>query len=349
MNIKRPEAITKNTIIKESTKNNTSINMDNYFNNTAIVKLALRWRYHLAVIVLIAAVLGAIFSSPFFMTPLFRSEAVVYPANIDSYSDESETEQMLQLLQSQDIVDSMVRIFNLGEHYKINPEYKYYRTALFMEFRKNVKIGKTPYEAISISVRDKDPLQASQMVEQILRLYDQKVSHLHKSKYREVLDMYEKQLAYKRNLIDSLQKRMYVLGTEYGLIDFSAQSQEIMRGYLRTVYGTGSANINTAGVNELKQNIEKYGGEMLVIMEMLQHEARTFVDVKVDYELAMRFYNADMTYSNIVTHPFPSDKKVFPVRWVVVALSALGAFLLAMFVIFMLENKHIIANIQQED
>lgn len=322
--------------------------MDNYFNNTAIVRLAYKWRFHLAAIVLVAAILGAIFSGPFFITPLYRSETVVYPANIDSYSDESETEQMLQLLQSQDIVDSMIRIFDLGVHYKIDPEYKFYRTALISEFRKNVKIGKTPYEAISITVRDKDPERASIMANEILRLYDLKVAHLHKSKYAEVLEMYERQLRYKRNLIDSLQNRMYVLGTEYGLIDFSAQSQEVMRGYLRTVYGTGNVNINTAAVNELKRNIELYGGEMLVIIEMLRHEARAFVDLKIDYELAMRFYNADMTYSNIITHPFPSDKKVFPVRWVIVALSALGAFLLAMLIIFMLENKHIIVSIQQE-
>jgi uncharacterized protein involved in exopolysaccharide biosynthesis len=322
--------------------------MDNYFNNTAIVRLIIRWRYHLTVIVLIAAMLGAIFSGPFFLTPLYRSEAVVYPANINSYSDESETEQMLQLLQGQDIVDSMTHIFNLGEHYEIDPDYKFYRSALFLEYGSNVKISKTPYEAISISVRDKDPELAARMAGEVLRLYDTKVAALHKSKSKEVIDMYMKQLKLKKAVIDSLQNRLYTLGSKYGLIDYSSQSQEIMRGYLRTVYGTNMSNINTKGVNELKTNIENYGGELLVVVEMLQHESRTYVDTRVEYEQALRFYNAEMTYSNIITHPFPSDKKAFPVRWVIVALSALGAFLLSMLVIFMLENKHVIVGIQQE-
>lgn len=314
-------------------------NMDNFFNNTSLVGLILRWRFHLAVITVIAAVLGAVFSGPFFITPLYRSEAVAYPANINSYSDESETEQMLQLLQSQDITDSVIARFDLMKVYKIDPNYKFWRTALHTEYRQNVKIRKTPYEAIAITVRDADPDRAADMAGEILKLYDHKVGSLHKSKYKEVISMYEEQLRLKRRVIDSLQERLYVLGTEYGLIDYSVQSQEIMRGYLRTVYGTTTANINTRGVEELKKNIEKHGGELLTIIEMLQHESRTFVDIKLDLESAQRFYNANLTYSNIISKPFPSDKKAFPVRWIIVAFSALGALLLSLLVIFFIENK----------
>ena len=53
----------------------------------------------------------------------------------------------------------------------------------------------------------------------------------------------------------------------------------------------------------------------------------------------MRFFYSDLTYSNIVTEPFPADKKAFPVRWVVVALSGLGAFLLSIVIIFIIENR----------
>lgn len=313
--------------------------MDNFFNNTSLVGLVLKWRKHLAVITLLAAILGAVFSGPFFITPLYKSEAVVYPANINSYSDESETEQMLQLIQGQDIIDSMIVQFKLMEVYKIDPSYKYARTTLQYEYNQNVKIKKTPYEAISIVVRDKDPERAAAMASAILHLYDQKVAQLHKTKYREVAHMYELQLERKKKTIDSLQKRMTELGTQYGLVDYSMQSQEIMRGYLRTVMGN-SANINTKGVEELKQNIGLHGGEMITITEMLQHESNTYVDIKLDYESAVRFLNADLTYSNIISKPFPSDKKAFPVRWVIVALSGLGAFLLTVLAIFAIENKH---------
>lgn len=313
--------------------------MDNYFNNTSLIGLLLKWKYHLAVITIVAAVLGAIFSGSAFITPLYKSEAIAYPANINSYSDESETEQMLQILQSQDIVDSMVIKFDLLNDYKIDPDYPYWKTALMTEYHEKVKISKTPYEAISIVVLDKSPEQAANMANEILHLYDEKVSYMHKSKRWEVIQMYERQLRTKMKLIDSLQTRLQFLGTQYGLIDYSVQSQEIMKGYLKTFDGSNSAGVNTKGVAELKKNIEQLGGELLTIVEMLQHESRTYVDIKVDYEQEMRFFRSSLTYSNIISRPFPADKKSYPVRWIVVALSAMGALLISILVVFAIENK----------
>lgn len=314
--------------------------MDNYFNNTSFVNLILKWRLHLAVIIVAAALAGTIFSGSAFITPLYKSEAVAYPANINSYSDESETEQMLQILQSQDITDSMIEKFQLVQHYEIDPTYKYFKTALLAEYHQNIKISKTPYEAISISVKDKDPEKAAAMAMEILKLYDHKVASMHKSKSGEVIQMYEMQLSAKKALIDSLQNRLYEMGNDYGLIDYSAQSQEIMKGYLRTIYGNNGGNINTKGVLELKSNIEKHGGELLTVTEMLQHEARTFVEIKLDLEQAQRFNRSKLTYSNIISKPYPSDKKAYPVRWIIVAFSALGAFLLAILVIFVIDARN---------
>ncbi|MDP3444300.1 MAG: hypothetical protein Q8T08_15690, partial [Ignavibacteria bacterium] len=82
-----------------------------------------------------------------------------------------------------------------------------------------------------------------------------------------------------------------------------------------------------------------HGGELLTITTMLQHESHTFVETKLEREQALRFYEAALTYSNIISQPFPSDKKAFPVRWVIVAFSSIGAFLLSLLIIFVLENK----------
>ncbi len=313
--------------------------MDNYFNNTSLIRLLLKWKYHLVVIFVVAILLGAIFSGPAFITPLYKSEAIAYPANINAYSDESETEQMLQVIQSQDIVDSVVNKFKLMEHYEIDPEYAYWRTALMRAYHENVKIGKTMYEAISIIVFDKDPQIAADMADAILYFYNLKIAELHRSKRREVIQMYDGQLIAKRALIDSLKEQLKDLGTTYGLIDYSVQSQEIMRGYLKTFDGSDARAVNNAGVNELKENIQQLGGKLLTTVEMLQHESRTYVDIKVDYEQELRFYNSNLTYSNVISKPYPSDKKAYPVRWIIVALAGVGSLLIAILVIFAIENK----------
>ena len=303
--------------------------MDNNFNNLSLVQLVLKWKWHIIINTVVAALCGAIFSSSMFITPLYKSVAVAYPANISPYSDESETEQMLEIINSTSIMDSIVEKYNLSEDYKINKADQFAKTYMINEYRSKVKIGKTPNEAVSISVMDKDPFVACDIAKDILNFYDQKVHNLHTQKVGEVVAMYERQLNEKQRNIDSLKDRLTTISTEFGVTDYSSQAREVTRGYL-----SGSAK-----ATELKNNLETYGAEAVDLRTKIEAEANTYVSTKVDYEQNLRFYYSDLTYSNIVTEPFPADKKAFPVRWVVVALSALGALLLSIVVIFIIENR----------
>ena len=303
--------------------------MDNNFNNLSLVQLVLKWKWHIIIITVVAALCGAIFSSSMFITPLYKSVAVAYPANISPYSDESETEQMLEIINSTSIMDSIVAKYDLWTDYKINKADQFAKTYMINEYRSKVKIGKTPNEAVSISVMDKDPFVACDIAKDILNFYDQKVHDLHTQKVGEVVAMYERQLNEKQRNIDSLKDRLTTISTEFGVTDYSSQAREVTRGYL-----SGSAK-----ATELKNNLEAYGAEAVDLRTKIEAEANTYVSTKVDYEQNLRFYYSDLTYSNIVTEPFPADKKAFPVRWVVVALSALGAFLLSIVVIFIIENR----------
>ena len=303
--------------------------MDNNFNNLSLVQLILKWKWHIIIITVIAAICGAIFSSSMFITPLFKSEAVAYPANISPYSDESETEQMLQIINAQSIMDSIVEKYDLWTDYKINKDDKFARTYMLNEYRSKIKISKTPYEAVSITVMDKDPFVACDIARDILKFYDQKVHNLHTQKVGEVVAMYEKQLTEKQRNIDSLKSRLTEISTEFGVTDYSSQAREVTRGYL-----SGSAK-----ATELKNNLEQYGLEAIDLRTKIEAEANTYVSTKVDYEQNLRFFHSNLTYSNIVTEPFPADKKAYPVRWVVVALCGLGALLLSIVTIFIIENR----------
>ena len=53
----------------------------------------------------------------------------------------------------------------------------------------------------------------------------------------------------------------------------------------------------------------------------------------------MRFLDGYMSYTNVISEPYPADKKSYPVRWVVVALCGLGAMLLSIVAIFIIENR----------
>jgi capsular polysaccharide biosynthesis protein len=314
--------------------------MENYFNNTNLINLLLKWRLHLLVIVVGAAILAMIFSSPWFITPKFKSYAVVYPANVSPYSEESEAEQMFQILQSQDIKDSVIAKFDLARHYKIDPSYKYYRTALNYEYTQSVNITKTPYDAVSIEVLDKDPQMASDMVNAIIAFYNKKVRKMHKGKYAEVINMYDELLRKKMAHIDSLKKELYDLSVKEGLLSYEATSEQIMMGYLGTVMG-GSSNVNKPEVLRLKENMERRGGDLVLLVESIKQEVRTYTDFKVEYEDAMRFYDSDLTYCNVITSPFPADKKSYPIRWLIVSISVLMTFFFAVMIMLLIENLRV--------
>jgi capsular polysaccharide biosynthesis protein len=314
--------------------------MDKYFDSTNLTNIVYKWKIHLIVIVGIAAILAGIFSGPAFITPLYKSTAILYPANINAYSEESETEQMLQIMMSQEIVDSMIKKFDLAKHYEINPRYKYFKTVLLGEYHDKVSISKTPYEAVQIKVEDRNPDTAAMMVNAIIKFYDKKVDYLHKSKYREVVDMYERQLARKRRILDSLKNIMYKLGTENGIFEYDYQSQQIMRAYLGSLGGNPS-KIKSKEVKRLVKGMQEHSGQLVEVVEMIQDEAANYVDVKQDYELAQRFVNSNLTYSNVVSYPYVPDKKSYPIRWLFVVGAALAAFVFALFIIFWIERKKI--------
>lgn len=310
--------------------------MSNFFDNTSMIQVLYKWKWHIVVITIAAAIIGAVFSSSRFITPMYKSEAILYPSNVAAYSDETFTEQMLQIMQSNEIMDSVVEKFNLMRHYKIDKGYKYWKTALIGEYRDNVRISRTPYDAVLIKVLDKDPEMAYNMVNEIIRLYDNKVRTLHKIKRAETVQMYKRQLDEKQEFIDSLKQRMAEISTNYGVVEYASQSREVTRGFLGN-----NGSKKSDDVKEMKSNIQQYGPEIISLTQMIQSESQAYSAVKLDYEQELRFYNAEMTFSNVVSHPFIADKKTYPVRWVVVALCGLAACVLSILVVYVMEHKNI--------
>ncbi len=308
--------------------------MEPFFNSKTIVDILFRWKIHLAVIVVLALVISVILSGPMVITPLYKSYAVVYPSNVAPYSDENETEQMIEILNSGDIRDSVIAKFNLAAHWKIDSNYTHFLSTLYWIYIQRVKISKTPYEAVNIGVLDPDPRMASDMVNAILEFYNMKVRKMHKDKFYEVVINYEIVVNEKKRKIDSLRQRAEELGTKFGLMDYQAQTREVMRALL----GTGNQTGRYSEAVKYKKNIEEKGPEMMLIQEMMSAETEEFAVFKLDYDRALLDYNREYTHMNILTKPFVSDKKSYPIRWLIVVVSVLAVFSIALIVIGLIER-----------
>jgi capsular polysaccharide biosynthesis protein len=311
-------------------------NMNSFFNSSSILDILSRWKVHLAVIVVLAAILSMFLSSSVIITPLYKSYSIIYPSNVAPYSDETETEQMIQILQSGDIRDNVIKKFRLADHWKLDSNDRHFTSLLNWVYSKWVKINKTPYDAVRIEVWDPDPVMACDMVNAIMEFYNMKVRIMHKEKFLEVVQNYEPIIQQKKGKLDSLTQRAQELGMKFGLMAYESQSREVMRSILGT---SGGSRYSEA--LKYKKNLEEKGGEMLMIQELMRAEAEEFAFFKLDYDRALLNYNREYTHLNLLTKPIPADKKSYPIRWLIVVVSVLAVLFLTILVIGIIEQSRI--------
>lgn len=314
--------------------------MNPYLNNKNLLELVAKWKIHLIIIAVIAGVISVLFSSPQFIKPKFKSFSVVYPDNLGEYSEESHTEQMLEILNSQEIRNQVIIEFQLDQHYKISKDYKYYQTAILAKFADNVSFRKTENEAVRIEVLDTDPQTASDMVDSLLSYYDQKVRAIHNRKYKEELDIRTEELKRQRNQIDSLQKRLEILGRDYGVMESAGLAEGLSTAYFNMLaQGKGNSEAGKP-IRDVYYQIAAKSPEFSGIFLEMGNLYDLLGITQGLYNDAYREYHKKITYTNVVSRPFPADKKFWPKRSVIVLGSVLLTLILAIIVIGTIENRN---------
>lgn len=161
-----------------------------------------------------------------FLLPVyFLSSATIYPAeityvestdllyrrgNLNDYGDIQEAEQILEMLESTDFKLKIVDSFALFDHYNIDPNSNDPVYQVLTKYKNQIKAKRTRFNAIKISVEDKDPALASAMVNGILihlnKFMNTVVTTRMKSHYTHSLQTRDSLQTVFLTLQDSLQK-----------------------------------------------------------------------------------------------------------------------------------------------
>ncbi|MBQ1654767.1 MAG: hypothetical protein II575_08700 [Bacteroidales bacterium] len=294
--------------------------MESYFKTKSIFNLIAKWKWHLLIITVVAAVLGYVFSCPYFIHPKFKSSATLYPANIICHSDESESEQMLQMLESDDIKFQIIEKYDLYNHYAIDTNRNGSLAKMMSYYEDNVIIEKTPNDAVMITVCDEDPQVAADMVNSIIEGYDNLVLKINAEKSIEILRIYSDAAAEKEHIIDSLSEVLKKYGTEYGMIDVKSQTRSL-----------GEAN-------PIIKNWQEYRAEFTKTDSLLNNTIQRYnKDLKI-CEDARRDISKQQTYSHIISKPYVADKKFYPVRWIITLFCGIGGCLIGIIAIAIIEG-----------
>lgn len=311
--------------------------MDNFFKSSFIIKLVLKWKWHLMVVFALSVILSVFFSGPYFIKPKFKSFAVLYPANIAPYSAENNTEQMLQLLNSEDLLLDIVKKFKLNLEYNIDTADRFYRTKVLGRLKSNLTIRKTEFESVVIEISDYDPNQACDMVKEFINLMNLKARELQRNKTAEIVKINFDQMTDKLRQIDSIETRLQTLRKEYNILDYKIQVKEYSKGYVKNVTnGKGSAKND---ISTTLDNLKTYGGEYYLLDTYLWGLITSYNTIKTEYDKSVSDLKKELTYTNMVTNPVPADKKSYPVRWLIIAITSVSALLFSLMLFSFIGNR----------
>ncbi|HPF63395.1 MAG: hypothetical protein M9926_00475 [Lentimicrobium sp.] len=323
------------------------------FDSTSLGMFLFSWRKHLIIISLSAAILAAFFSSSLFITPLYRSTVVLFPVSSNSVSrallsdqpaaktdilefgEDEQTEQMLQILSSGKIRDKVVEKFDLMKHYKINPRSKYKNTELHRQYESNITFRRTEFMAVRISVLDRDPQMAADIANAISELLDSTKNAMQRERAMKGFAIVQQEYFQLRDDIARMEDSLRVI-RELGVYDYESQS-EMFNQQLAIEIARG----NERGIASLEEKLSllaKYGGAYVSLRDMLEHEKKQLSYLKARYEEAKVDATENLPQKFVVESAYKAEKKSYPVRWIIVLVSTLAAFLISVIVIITIEK-----------
>jgi hypothetical protein len=300
------------------------------FDSLNIIKTIFKNKKVFVLVVIGAAVLS--YGASFLIKEKFKSNSVVYPVNLFRNSEESPSEQLLQYFLSEDVKLKLAKEFNLFSRYGVDTLSTKGGKALFdFMFMENVQISPTIYESIDITIKDEDPAFAQKLnaalvlnTNQLIKESKRNIVNQYLANTKKVIDIQSKEL-------DSLSRSILKIKTDYNILDEKDQSK-----YLSKQLSTGSSLNENAQLTV--KGIKEKGTELKVLDGRIKSTLKSYTQIKIKNDAYLLDVSGDMDFYVFVSKPNLQDKKCTPIRWIIVMISSLSAFLMTL-VFFLYKNR----------
>jgi uncharacterized protein involved in exopolysaccharide biosynthesis len=293
-------------------------------------------------ITLVAAVLGTALS--FAVRERFTSKVVLFPAVSNSPSratmmdggaqddllgigDDEDAQQLLQMLQSNELRLRAEKRFDLYTAYRIDPQGAHHQDDLHKAYDDHVSFEYTKYGSVNINVWDNDPQRASDLANYISEEVDSVWNDMQRTRAAVGVKLLEARLAEIDAGIVQINDSMALL-RESGVNDYRTQSERFNQ-----ALGEAILKGDHRAVNELDERfraLARYGGPYVAAEGTLNNELWRQGYIRTQIMQAKADLQADLPHKFVVERAMPADKKSYPVRWVMVVVSAISGLMLAM-------------------
>jgi len=140
-----------------------------------------------------------------------------------------------------------------------------------------------------------------------------------------------------RSKVEQLEADIRAMGDsmrvlrELGVHDYHTQTERYNE-YL----GAAIVKGDQRAVKEFEERFKvlaQYGGAYVTLQDRLFNETKRLSILRMKLEQAQADLESDLPHKFVVNKAQPADKKSYPVRWLVVAISTIAGFLLALLLI----------------
>jgi hypothetical protein len=161
------------------------------------------------------------------------NETAFRRGNISDFGETGEAEQVLEILNSNTLMERVIDKFDLYTHYEIPRDLPAAKTFVFKTYQGNVDIKRTKFNSIQITVKDKNAIMAADMANAIADYLDTLKYEIVLTRANELIGNLEKQYDKQQAVIDKLKSELDSL-TRMGIMS------QFQRGYLLEAFAQSS-------------------------------------------------------------------------------------------------------------
>lgn len=299
------------------------------------------------VLAIISGVAAAVVS--LFMTEYYRSTVIIFPArtnsitlnesgvkrgNISDFGEEQEAEQLLQVINSEDVQERVIKKNDLYNHYKVNLQDKYARTKIRQIYNSRVTAKRTKYNSIDISVKDIDPQIAAQIANSISEFTDSVKNRMIRERARVSMHMMDREYSRLESKLTSLTDSLNHF-QEIGVLG-EMERASLLEAYSEIIRA-GDRNTAQKLAKQIELN-KRYGDEYDFKRRQRDLLSDQFLRFQLNQNQFLADAAIDIPQKFTVDFAVPADKKSYPIRWLIVMGSMFSVLLLALILLIIKEN-----------
>jgi len=288
-------------------------------------------RKKLILIAVCSIVISAFLSSPLFINPKYKSTAVVFPTNLEKYSEESNTEQLLQFMNSEEVKIAMTNRFNLYKVFDIDSNEARSHAKFDNYYHEYISVSATLYESVVINAIDESPILSQKMANALIEETNNFIRAKKKVISDEYVKSYRNQLKILTFEIDSIESKLKDIRMNFGILDFKSQSKII----------TKRASKDNLSDDEklLLKGLKEVGGQYVILQEQLKTELNNYKKIKFKFDKNVLNSNSELSFTTVVSKANLPDKKHSPQRAIIVLFFTISVLLMSIFIILFTHKK----------